>query len=265
MIRRTEPMGDDPRGSGVSALDAVNIGLRGVVEAGIVLGLGYWGFHTGSSMVTRWALAVGAPAVVFGIWGAVDFHQCGGWAERLRLAEELVLSAVAALAVYSSGQHSIAVGLAGAVLVHHALVYARGDRLLTPPDGPPSQRNAELILAANDRLHIAEAVRHERGGTAVTLTCAGVISEPARERLQGDVRRHLDAEVRLVRFDLRQAWIDSRGAALILELYEECLATGATVEALTTPATREVFSRLGLPLRFRFDGRHVVRVIPPGD
>jgi hypothetical protein len=123
----------------------------------------------------------------------------------------------------------------------------------------------EVTPVAEGGLKIDESVRHEPSRTVATVTCTGVISEPSRDPLQEVVRRLLDSGARVLRFDLRGAWIDSRGTALVLELYDECLTAGTRVEALTPPATREVFSRLGLPLRFRFDGPHVVRVIPPCD
>jgi Protein of unknown function (DUF2568) len=114
----------------LSVSGAVNVGLRAVVEAGVVLGLGYWGFQTGSSAVSKSALAIGVPTVAFGIWGVVDFHQAGRWAEPLRLIQEFAISGLAALAVFSAGQPALGLVLGVATVVHHALVYLLGDRLL---------------------------------------------------------------------------------------------------------------------------------------
>jgi hypothetical protein len=120
------------------------------------------------------------------------------------------------------------------------------------------------VTGFESALEIDASVRHEHSGRVATVTCAGVISEASRDLLQAVVRRLLESNVRVLRFDLRQAWIDSRGTALVLEIYDECLTAGTRVEALTAPATRELFTRLGLPLRFRVDGSDMVRVIPPG-
>ena len=113
-----------------AALRLSNVALRGLLEAAVVAALAYWGVHTGSGTAAKVALGLGAPAVGFGIWGAVDFRQAGRLAEPLRLGEELVISGLAALALYAAGQHALAWALALLSLVHHALVYALGTRLL---------------------------------------------------------------------------------------------------------------------------------------
>ncbi len=95
-------------------------------------GFAWWGFHAGASPAPRALLAIGAPAVGFGIWGALDFRFAGRWAEPLRLAEELGLSGLAALGFWAAGQHALALSLAALSVVHHALVYALGQRLLKP-------------------------------------------------------------------------------------------------------------------------------------
>ncbi len=110
----------------------LNLGLRAVMETGIVVGLAYWGYQTGSGPVAKVALAIGAPVLGFGFWGAVDFHQAGRAAELLRLAQELVISGLVALAVWSAGQPFLGLLLAVISIVYHALVYATGGRLLKP-------------------------------------------------------------------------------------------------------------------------------------
>ena len=78
-------------------------------------------------------LAVGAPALGFGFWGAVDFRRAGRLAEPLRLLQELAISALAAAALYTAGQHLLGWGLGLASVVYHALVYLQGGRLLRHP------------------------------------------------------------------------------------------------------------------------------------
>ena len=116
----------------VSPTRWVNVALRGVLEAGVVGALAYWGVHTGDGTAGKVLLGIAAPAVGFGIWGAVDFHQAGRYAEPLRLGEELVISGWAAAALFVAGRPALAIGLAALSVVHHALVYALGDRLLKP-------------------------------------------------------------------------------------------------------------------------------------
>jgi hypothetical protein len=116
----------------VSSVRWVNVALRGVLEAGVVGALAYWGVHAADGTAGKVLLGIAAPAVGFGIWGAVDFRWAGRYAEPLRLVEELVISGLAAVALAVAGQPALGIGLAVLSVVHHALVYALGDRLLKP-------------------------------------------------------------------------------------------------------------------------------------
>ena len=115
----------------MTAMQRVNLMLRTMMETGVVVALIYWGVHTGDSTAAKMLLAGGAPALGFGIWGAVDFHRFR-LAEPLRLIEELVISGLAAVAWYASGRHGLGIALAGLSVVYHAVVYASGERLLKP-------------------------------------------------------------------------------------------------------------------------------------
>ena len=107
-----------------------NVVLRALLELGIVAALGYWGYHAAGGSDWKWLLAVLIPAAGFGFWSLIDFHQAGRSAEWLRLTQELLVSGLACLAWYAAGQTLLAVALASVSLLHHALVYACGDRLL---------------------------------------------------------------------------------------------------------------------------------------
>jgi Protein of unknown function (DUF2568) len=111
----------------------LNVGLRALMELGIVVAFAFWGFHTPDSTVMKLVLGVGAPVIVFGFWGLVDFRGTGRVGEPLRLIQELVISGLAAVAWYASGQHLLGLALAGTSIVYHTLVYAIGDRLLRQP------------------------------------------------------------------------------------------------------------------------------------
>jgi len=114
----------------VSKLRWINVALRGIMEAGIVLAFAYWGYHIGTSTSTKIILTISLPLMGFGFWGAVDFHQAGKMAEPLRLTQELVISGLAAIAFYVSGHHTLCWILAALSIVHHLLVYSLGDTLL---------------------------------------------------------------------------------------------------------------------------------------
>jgi anti-anti-sigma regulatory factor len=237
---------------------AVQLSLRVLMEAGIVAGLAYWGYHTASGTSMQIALALLAPVIGFGLWGTVDFRGAGGLAEPLRLSEELVISGLAAFAVYSAGQRTAGVALAAVSVVYHVLVYATGGRLLAPRPGSGRRR------APTDVHHAGGlTVAVDGAGAVLGVICSGRINSSSRPVLEAAVRECLAHEPEAIRFDLRDAWIDSSGAGHVLALYDECLRAGVRVEALTAPATREIFSRLGLPLRFRLEkGGQMVRVIP---
>jgi len=116
----------------VSSVVWLNLGLRAVMETGIVVGLAYWGYQTGSSGIAKIGLPTGAVLLGFGFWGAVDFHQAGRAAEPLRLVQELAISGLVAVAVWSAGQPFLGLFLAVISIVYHVLVYATGGRLLKP-------------------------------------------------------------------------------------------------------------------------------------
>ena len=88
-------------------------------------GLAFWGYQAAGIIP-----AIAAPLVGFGLWGFVDFRQVGQLAEPLRLGEELVISGLAASAWYLAGQHLLGLALAALSVIHHALVYLLGDKLL---------------------------------------------------------------------------------------------------------------------------------------
>ena len=134
-----------PAGTGEKTADteparrtAVTLVLRVLVEAGIVAGFAWWGYRVGPGTGMKILLAVGAPALGFGFWGAVDFGQAGRLAELLRLLQELAISGLAAVAVYAAGQHLLGWGLGLLSAAYHALVYLQGGRLLKPRPSPPA-------------------------------------------------------------------------------------------------------------------------------
>jgi hypothetical protein len=113
-----------------NSLTWFNVGLRGLMELGIVVGLGYWGYQAGNSLLTKVLLSIVTPLLIFGFWGAIDFHQAGRLAEPLRLLEELIISGLAAAAWYAAGQHALGWAMGLTSIVYHALVYLSGNHLL---------------------------------------------------------------------------------------------------------------------------------------
>lgn len=135
-------MTPDPQTAGgrpvLTPVELVTLVLRVLMETWVVAGFAWWGYRTGPTPPTSVLLAIAAPVIGFGIWGAVDFHQLGRAAEPLRLVEELVLSGLAAVGLFVVGQPVLGVGLVLLSLVYHVLVYAQGSRLLKPRPVPAS-------------------------------------------------------------------------------------------------------------------------------
>jgi hypothetical protein len=139
-----------PRDNSPKPADPVwlTLALRVLMEAGIVAAFAYWGYQAGTSTGTKIVFAVGAPLLGFGFWGAIDFHQTGWLAEPLRLIQELVISGVAAVALYAAGQDIPGWALGGLSLVYHALVYLQGGRLLKYSPEPAGHVRTEATPAA---------------------------------------------------------------------------------------------------------------------
>jgi hypothetical protein len=115
----------------MTPVQGVTLTLRVLMESGVVAGLAYWGAHTGDGTGAV-LLAIAAPALGFGVWGALDFRFAGRYAEPLRLVEELIISGGAAAALYIAGQPGLGIALAGLSAGYHILVYCTGERLLRP-------------------------------------------------------------------------------------------------------------------------------------
>ena len=88
--------------------EKINLALRAIMETGIVIAFAYWGYQTGQTTAVKILFAIGAPLLGFGFWGIVDFHRAGQLAEPLRLLEELIITGLAAMALYLGGQPILA-------------------------------------------------------------------------------------------------------------------------------------------------------------
>jgi hypothetical protein len=117
-------------------LNWFTLALRVAMEAAILAALAMWGYHAGPDTASKPVLALAAPAIGFGVWGAVDFRRAGRFAEALRLVQELAISWLAAAAWYAAGQHAPGAALAIGSLAYHGLVYLGGGRLLKTPPVP---------------------------------------------------------------------------------------------------------------------------------
>jgi hypothetical protein len=131
----------------MTALQRVCLVLRVLVEAGVVVALVSWGVHAGDDGIGGILLGIGAAAIGFGPWSAIDFRRAAH-GELLRLIQELAISGIAALAWYAAGQHLLGLTLACVSVGYHALVYASGERLLKPQGQPAAGSSRQGSLRA---------------------------------------------------------------------------------------------------------------------
>ena len=120
----------DSGGTVAQTLSGINLALRAIMELGIVVGLGYWGYQTGTTPLAKFLMSIGVPSVVYALWGFVDFRHAGRIAELLRLIQELGISGLAAIAIYLAGQPALGWALVFVSIVHHLMVYALDEKLL---------------------------------------------------------------------------------------------------------------------------------------
>jgi hypothetical protein len=111
-------------------LKTINLTLRAIMEAGILLAFGYWSYHFTNRTSIKILLAIVVPLFVFGFWGLVDFHQFGRMAEPLRLVQEFLVTFAAAFVLYLTGMVVLCWVMVFISIFHHILVYALGGRLI---------------------------------------------------------------------------------------------------------------------------------------
>jgi hypothetical protein len=98
---------------------AANEGLAFLLELEALAGLAWWGVDTGSGLAARILLGVGTPLLAAVIWGLFAAPRAR---IQLPMAGVLAVKAIvyggAAVAVYSLGQHGLAIAMAAIVLAN---------------------------------------------------------------------------------------------------------------------------------------------------
>ncbi len=107
----------------LSLLQMLNLALSFLLELCALAAFGYWGLHMGGSTALRWLFGLGAPllvAICWGIWAAPASTRrlTGLWYQLFKV---LVFGG-AVLALYASGQPTVALLLAVVVLINSFLL-----------------------------------------------------------------------------------------------------------------------------------------------
>ena len=89
---------------------SANLALSFILELCMLAALGYWGFKTGSATLVQLILCLGIPLLTAVIWG---IFLAPASARRLRepfhVSLELIIFALAIIALYTAGQPTLAV------------------------------------------------------------------------------------------------------------------------------------------------------------
>ncbi|MFD2443650.1 YrdB family protein [Bacillus sp. CGMCC 1.16607] len=100
-----------------------NLGLRFILELCGLLAIGYWGFHTGKTLITKSLLGIGTPLLVAVVWGMFISPQAPyQLSNPLRILLELAIFGSATAALFSTGQSKIAITFAISVVVNSTLM-----------------------------------------------------------------------------------------------------------------------------------------------
>jgi hypothetical protein len=111
----------------VSGLRAANLALRFLLELAALAALSYWGFHTGTTLLSDVLLGVGAPLVAAVVWGTFAAPKSS---RRLRgpalIALQMAVFAAGVAALAATGQELPAVVLAVVVAANAVLMHVWG-------------------------------------------------------------------------------------------------------------------------------------------
>ena len=93
----------------MNALKATNLGVRFLLELGMLAAVGYWGFKIGSGWFLKILLGIGLPALIAVIWGMFIAPKATyPLSGASYLTVELLLLASGSLALFASGKSELA-------------------------------------------------------------------------------------------------------------------------------------------------------------
>lgn len=105
-----------------------NDGLRFLLELALLASLAVWGWSAGGG-VTRWALAVAAPAAAGAFWGVLLAPKSPRRvADPWRLVAEVVAFGSGVLGLVGAGRATWALVLGALVVLHLVLTFVLGRR-----------------------------------------------------------------------------------------------------------------------------------------
>lgn len=105
-------------------LKMTNLLVAFLLELCMLVAFGYWGYQVGQQPLVKIGLTIGIPLVVAGIWGTWLAPNSGRRLPEPWLSSaNVVIFAVAMIALFSTGRHTLAGVLAVIYLVNRLLLF----------------------------------------------------------------------------------------------------------------------------------------------
>jgi hypothetical protein len=113
----------------MAVIETLNEALRLLLEFCALVALGYWGFRTGQTFLTKRLLGFGVPLLAAVVWGVlVAPNAASRLDDPLRLVLELLIFGTAASALIALDRTTLAAVFAAAVVLNIALMVVLDQR-----------------------------------------------------------------------------------------------------------------------------------------
>jgi len=104
-------------------IKTVNLAIRFLLELCALISLGYWGFHVGSSVYTKFLFGIGSPLLLAILWGTFIAPKASlKLPEPYRFILELIIFAVASFALYVADKTILAIILGIVFVINRILL-----------------------------------------------------------------------------------------------------------------------------------------------
>ncbi len=108
-------------------IKSVNLALRFLLELCALGALGYWGFKTGSGLVAKIGLGIGAPLVAAVVWGVFVSPQAPVQLSGIVvLILQVLVFGSAAAGLVATGHRTLALAFVAIVVINAVLMYVWG-------------------------------------------------------------------------------------------------------------------------------------------
>jgi hypothetical protein len=105
-------------------IKGANLALRFLLELCALGALGYWGFKTGSGMIAKLGLGIGAPLLAAVVWGVFVSPQAPvALPGPVVLVFQVVIFGLAAAGLAATGHRTLALLFVAIVVINAILMY----------------------------------------------------------------------------------------------------------------------------------------------